>query len=126
VLTGEQYKDSLDDGRATFFEGERVKDLPGHRLLGVSDLENPETGALVRKYMGTRTDVDGEYRTRLFHAIRDLTADSYGGWQAVTNIQAGGGLYAQRIVTRRHYDVESAKQRALVIAGLADGDGLAC
>ena len=40
--------------------------------------------------------VDGEYRTRLFHAIRDLTADAYGGWHLVTNIQSGGGLYAQR------------------------------
>ena len=57
--------------------------------------------------------VDGEYRTRLFHAIRDLTADTYGGWKAVTNIQAGGGLYAQRIVTRKHYDLDGAKHRAL-------------
>jgi 4-hydroxybutyryl-CoA dehydratase/vinylacetyl-CoA-Delta-isomerase len=72
--------------------------------------------------MGTRADVDGEYRTRLFHAIRDLTADTYGGWKAVTNIQAGGGLYAQRIVTRKHYDLDGAKERALRVAGLADGD----
>ena len=34
MLTGEQYKASLDDGRATYFEGERVKDLPGHPVLG--------------------------------------------------------------------------------------------
>jgi 4-hydroxybutyryl-CoA dehydratase/vinylacetyl-CoA-Delta-isomerase len=50
---------------------------------------------------------------RLFHAIRDLTADSLGGWKAVTNIQAGGGLYAQRIVTRKYYDMARAKKRAL-------------
>jgi 4-hydroxybutyryl-CoA dehydratase/vinylacetyl-CoA-Delta-isomerase len=37
----------------------------------------------------------------------------------VTNIQAGGGLYAQRIVTRRHYDLDGAKERALQVAGLA-------
>jgi 4-hydroxybutyryl-CoA dehydratase/vinylacetyl-CoA-Delta-isomerase len=74
--------------------------------------------------MGTRSDVDGEYRTKLFHAIRDLTADAYGGWQQVTNIQSGGGLYAQRIVTRRHYDLDAAKQRGLEAAGLADGHGI--
>ena len=85
-----------------------------------ADLDNPETGYLVRKYMSTRTGVDGEYRTRLFHAIRDLTADAYGGWSLVTNIQAGGGLYAQRIVTRRHYDLDGARQKALAAAGLAD------
>ncbi|MFV0524636.1 MAG: 4-hydroxyphenylacetate 3-hydroxylase N-terminal domain-containing protein [Acidimicrobiales bacterium] len=86
-----------------------------------SDLENSEIGALVDKYMSTGPDVDGTYRTRLFHAIRDLTADSYGGWRQVTNIQAGGGLYAQRIVTRKHYDLDGAKQAALTAAGLADG-----
>jgi 4-hydroxybutyryl-CoA dehydratase/vinylacetyl-CoA-Delta-isomerase len=55
----------------------------------------------------------GEYRMKLFHAIRDITADAYGGWRFVTNLQAGGGLYAQRIVTRMHYDLDSAKNSAL-------------
>jgi 4-hydroxybutyryl-CoA dehydratase/vinylacetyl-CoA-Delta-isomerase len=41
----------------------------------------------------------------------------------VTNIQAGGGLYAQRIVTRRHYDLNHAKEMALVTAGLAKSNG---
>ena len=82
-----------------------LHDIAGGSVLtapSVSDLENPETGHLIRKYMSTSKGVDGAYRTRLFHAIRDLTADAYGGWRAVTNVQAGGGLYAQRIVTRRH------------------------
>ena len=34
MLTGAQYKETLDDGRATYFEGERVKDLVGHPILG--------------------------------------------------------------------------------------------
>ena len=85
-----------------------------------ADFENPDVGPLARKYMSTRNDVDGEYRARLMHTIRDLTADSYGGWKFVTNLQAGGGLYAQRIVTRRHYDLEGAKQKALAVAGLAE------
>ena len=46
---------------------------------------------------------------------------AYGGWLQVTNIQAGGGLYAQRIVTRKHYDLDGAKHAALVAAGLAEG-----
>jgi 4-hydroxybutyryl-CoA dehydratase/vinylacetyl-CoA-Delta-isomerase len=98
-----------------------LHDISGGSILTaptVSDLENPETGDLIRKYMGTMKGVDGEYRTRLFHALRDLTADAYGGWKLVTNIQAGGGLYAQRIVTRRHYDLEAAKRKALRVAGL--------
>ena len=69
-----------------------------------------------------RDDVDGEYRAMLMHTIRDLTADAYGGWKFVTNIQAGGGLYAQRIVTRRHYDMDRAKQAALALTGMSEND----
>ncbi len=102
-----------------------LHDIAGGSVLTapyISDLENPETGDLVRKYMSTKRDVDGEYRVRLFHAIRDLTADAYGGWQQVTNIQAGGGLYAQRIVTRKHYNLDGAKRAALQVAGIAEKD----
>jgi 4-hydroxybutyryl-CoA dehydratase/vinylacetyl-CoA-Delta-isomerase len=98
-----------------------LHDISGGSILtapSVADLENEVTGPLVRKYMGTMNGIDGDYRTRLFHAIRDLTADAYGGWKAVTNVQAGGGLYAQRIVTRRYYDLKGAKRKALRVAGL--------
>jgi 4-hydroxybutyryl-CoA dehydratase/vinylacetyl-CoA-Delta-isomerase len=103
-----------------------LHDIAGGAVVtapSISDLENEDVGDLARKYMSTGNDVDGEYRTRLFHAIRDLTADSYGGWSAVTNIQAGGGLYAQRIVTRRHYDLDNAKEMALARTGLAKSNG---
>jgi 4-hydroxybutyryl-CoA dehydratase / vinylacetyl-CoA-Delta-isomerase len=103
-----------------------LHDIAGGSVLtapSLADLENPETGRLVRKYMRTMEGIDGEYRLRLFHAIRDATADAFGGWRMVTNVQAGGGLYAQRIVTRRHYDLQAAKQKALRSAGLAPDEG---
>jgi len=103
-----------------------LHDIAGGSVLtapAIADLENNEIGSLVRKYMTGAAGVDGEYRMRLFHAIRDLTADAYGGWKFVTNIQAGGGLYAQRIVTRKHYDLDSAKQKALRIAGMTKDAG---
>ena len=96
-----------------------LHDIAGGSILtapGIADLENEETGHLIRKYMSTKQSVDGMYRTKLFHAIRDTTADALGGWSAVTNIQAGGGLYAQRIVSRMHYDIEAAKRMALEYA----------
>ena len=34
MLTGAEYKQSLADGRATYFEGERVDDIAGHPVLG--------------------------------------------------------------------------------------------
>jgi len=103
-----------------------LHDIAGGSVLtapSVADLENAEVGPLIRKYMSTGPDVDGGYRTRLFHAIRDLTADALGGWKAVTNLQAGGGLYAQRIVTRKFYDLAGAKKKALAHAGIEPPDG---
>ena len=100
-----------------------LHDIAGGSVLtapSIADLENEEAGHLIRKYMGTRQDVDGTYRTKLFHAIRDTTADALGGWHAVTNIQAGGGLYAQRIVSRMHYDLDKAKRMALEHAHMAE------
>jgi 4-hydroxybutyryl-CoA dehydratase/vinylacetyl-CoA-Delta-isomerase len=100
-----------------------LHDIGGGAILtapSIGDLENPETRDFVTKYMTTGTGVSAEQRIRLFHAIRDTTADAYGGWHLVTNIQSGGGLYAQRIVTRRHYDMDRAKQYAREAAGLTD------
>lgn len=99
-----------------------LHDIAGGSVLTApvpADFENPDVGHFARKYMSTGHDVDGEYRARLMHTIRDLTADAFGGWKFVTNLQSGGGLYAQRIVTRRHYDMERAKKHALELAGLA-------
>jgi 4-hydroxybutyryl-CoA dehydratase/vinylacetyl-CoA-Delta-isomerase len=92
-----------------------LHDISGATILtapAMADLENDEVGPALKKYLKTMDGVDGEWRARLFHAIRDMTADTYGGWKQVTNIQAGGGLYAQRIVTRKHYDLDAAKQLA--------------
>lgn len=100
-----------------------LHDIAGGSVLtapGMADMDNPETGHLIRKYMSTKQSVDGLYRTRLFHAIRDTTADALGGWSAVTNIQAGGGLYAQRIVSRMHYDLAEAKRLALEYANMGE------
>lgn len=100
-----------------------LHDIGGGSILtapGIADMENGHVGDLARKYMGTLQSVDGLYRTRLFHAIRDFTADAFGGWNAVTNIQAGGGLFAQRLVSRMHYDMDRAKQTALRTARMEE------
>jgi len=82
----------------------------------VADLENEEVGHLIRKYMGTKNSVDGDYRTRLFHAIYDFTGGANGSWWSIAMLQSGGGLYAQRIVTRGRYDMEAAMKSALETA----------
>ena len=53
--------------------------------------------------------------------IPDITADSYGGWEQVTTLQAGGGLTAQKFVSYRTYDLGGAKQLAREAVGIANG-----
>ena len=89
-----------------------LHDIAGGAVLtspSLGDLENPDIGPYVDKYMRTMEGVRAEDRMRLFHAIRDLTADAYGGWHLVTNLQSGGGLFAQRIVARKHYDMPAPR-----------------
>ncbi|MBM3594322.1 MAG: 4-hydroxyphenylacetate 3-hydroxylase [Alphaproteobacteria bacterium] len=81
------------------------------------DLENADIGHLVRKYMGTEQSIDGAYRTRLFHAVHDLTTSAYGGAKYAGLLFGGGGLYAQAIVTRMRYDMERARQMAFDAMG---------
>jgi len=83
------------------------------------DLENPETGALLAKYMKGRDPLSGEYRLRLFQAIRDLTISTTGVYKTVAHLLGGGGLFAQRVVMRGRYDIERAKVLALEAARLS-------
>ncbi len=83
-----------------------------------ADLANPETGPFVTKYLRGAAGVSAEERMALFHAIRNMTADEWGGREAVSWLQSGGGLFAQRTVTRNHYDMDHAKQLARALMGV--------
>jgi len=112
-----KYQGAAEFGRMV----RHLHDIAGGSVLtapSIADLENPDTGGYVEKYMGTGTELTAEDRLRLFHTIRDLTADAFGGWHLVTNLQSGGGLFAQRIVTRRHYDMARATRYARQAAGI--------
>ena len=95
--------------------------LDPHRS-SVSDLENPETGNLIKKYMRTMDGVDGEYRTRLFHALRDLTADARtAGWRWSPTSRPAEAVRA----AHRHAQalrLENAKRMALAAAGMDESD----
>jgi 4-hydroxybutyryl-CoA dehydratase / vinylacetyl-CoA-Delta-isomerase len=99
----------------------RLQDLAGGLVItlpSIRDLENPQSGAYLRKYLHTKPGVEVESRMRIFNAIRDLTADSYGGWLLVTALQAGGGLNAGRIMLSRSFDMDAARKAAMRAAGI--------
>ena len=100
---------------------QKLHDMSGGLVLTLpteADYRNEEITKTLDKYLHTRNDVVVEDRMRVYNLIRDLTADSYGGWELVTTIAAGGGLQAQRIVTMREYDLDRAKDDARRAAGI--------
>jgi 4-hydroxybutyryl-CoA dehydratase/vinylacetyl-CoA-Delta-isomerase len=86
----------------------------------IADLDNPVIGDFCRKYMRTMESVSGEERIRIFHAIRDLTADTFGGWDKVTNQAIGGNMHVQRLAAWELSDLPAAKDRARAAAGITD------
>ena len=123
VVPDELYANAGKYQGAAFRAGmiSHLQDIAGGSLTtapSTKDLEHPEIGHEIRKYMSTMQSIDGQYRTRLFHALRELTSSVHAGHKQVAVLQSGGGLFAQRIVTRGRYDLEAAKKRALDLAGL--------
>jgi 4-hydroxybutyryl-CoA dehydratase/vinylacetyl-CoA-Delta-isomerase len=99
-----------------------LHDCSGALLLTcptVADYDNPETHDYMEKYLRTMDGVTGEDRMKVFHVIRDLTADHYGGWAKIANQMVGGGLHAQRMATLRTYPSEVAKSRVREVANLS-------
>jgi 4-hydroxybutyryl-CoA dehydratase / vinylacetyl-CoA-Delta-isomerase len=100
-------------------------DIAGGSALTVpsnADFDNPEIGDLLRKYMATKPGIDGMYRSRLFHAVRDATVSSFAGYEMISLLQGAGGLHAQRVVTRSRYDFDKARALAVKMAGLDQPD----
>jgi 4-hydroxybutyryl-CoA dehydratase/vinylacetyl-CoA-Delta-isomerase len=100
-----------------------VQDIAGGSILTApmpGDLVNPETRGYIEKYMRTKPEISGEYRTRLFHAARDMTVSSAAGHHHVATLMGGGGLFAQKLVATMHYDMNHAKELARKAAHLDD------
>ena len=60
-----------------------LHDIAGGAVVtapSMSDFDNPELRPLLEKYLGTGPDIERRVPLRLFHAIRDTTADALGGW----------------------------------------------
>jgi 4-hydroxybutyryl-CoA dehydratase/vinylacetyl-CoA-Delta-isomerase len=92
-----------------------VHDIGGGLILtapSIADYENEATHMYVEKYMSTGATVRGEDRLRMFHLIRDLTADTYAGWSKLNNQMIGGGLFAQKLSALDTYPMDAAKDKA--------------
>ena len=100
---------------------QHVQDIAGGMLVtgpGVEDFASPETGDLLRKYLGGRAGVDGEVRTRAMNMVSDLTTGDFGGYHAVLAIHAEGSLEAEKLMISRAYDSRRTLEYARQLAGI--------
>jgi 4-hydroxybutyryl-CoA dehydratase/vinylacetyl-CoA-Delta-isomerase len=105
-----------------------LQDLAGGAIINAplpGDLQEPQTAPWVRKYMRGAAGFDGEYRTRLMWAVRDIVADSFTGHWLVTQLQGGGGPQAMRLLVRKSFGMAKARQDALRAAGLSPPETVA-
>lgn len=101
---------------------QHVQDIAGGMLVtgpGAEDFASPETGDLLRKYLGGRAGIDGEMRTRAMNMVSDLTTGDFGGYHAVLAIHAEGSLEAEKLMISRAYDGRRTLEYAKKLAGLA-------
>jgi aromatic ring hydroxylase len=100
---------------------QHVQDIAGGLLVtypSSEDLDHPEYGPALRRYLEASGGVDGESRLRVMNLISDLTAGDYGGYQAVLAVHAEGSIEAEKLAILGQYDREAAIGYARWLAGL--------
>jgi 4-hydroxybutyryl-CoA dehydratase / vinylacetyl-CoA-Delta-isomerase len=100
---------------------QHVQDIAGGLLVtypGHEDLDHPEYGQAVRRYLGGAGGVDGRERVRVMSLISDLTSGEFGGYQAVLAIHAEGSIEAEKLTILSQYPREDALNYARSLAAL--------
>jgi 4-hydroxybutyryl-CoA dehydratase/vinylacetyl-CoA-Delta-isomerase len=100
---------------------QHVQDIAGGLLVtypSPEDLDQPEYGPALRRYLEAAGGLSGEERLRVLSMISDLTAGEYGGYQAVLAIHAEGSIEAEKLTILAQYDREKATDYARWLACL--------
>jgi 4-hydroxybutyryl-CoA dehydratase/vinylacetyl-CoA-Delta-isomerase len=92
--------------------GGYVVDLPSNK-----DLENPEIGHLIKKYLKGVAGVPVEDRMKMFRLVEKLAMESA---DTISDIHGGGSPEAHRVTILRESDVEKKKKAAKRLAGIED------
>ena len=124
---GLAYPNPMYSNIAKFFHAENyakaiqyVEDIGGGILAttpSFRDFENPETRAMVEKYLGGKHGVPTEHRLRAILAARDFC----NCFNTTAAIHAEGSLAAQYLAIQALGDVDRYKAAAKRMAGISDG-----
>ncbi len=89
-----------------------VADMPSDR-----DFENPEVGALLKKYLKGKNDVPVENRVKMFRLAEKLAMESA---DTISDIHGGGSPEAHRVTIFRESNVKNKIKAAKRLAGIED------
>jgi 4-hydroxybutyryl-CoA dehydratase/vinylacetyl-CoA-Delta-isomerase len=89
-----------------------VSDLPSDR-----DVENPDIGHLIKKYLKGAWDVPVENRIKMFRLVEKLVMESA---DTISDIHGGGSPEAHRVTIFRESKLEEKKRAAKRLAGIEE------
>jgi 4-hydroxybutyryl-CoA dehydratase/vinylacetyl-CoA-Delta-isomerase len=105
--------------------GRLAQDLAGGLVVTLPserDLDHPETGGLLRKYLKGRADVPAEKRMRILRLIENMTLGRNAVGYLTESLHGAGSPQAQRIQIARQMEVEYKKRLAQKLAGVSNED----
>jgi 4-hydroxybutyryl-CoA dehydratase/vinylacetyl-CoA-Delta-isomerase len=85
------------------------------------ELEHPEVGELVRKYLQGRADIDTEDRLRVLRLIENMTLGRNAVGYLTESMHGAGSPQAQRIQIARQMQLDFKGQLAKALAGVSAG-----
>jgi 4-hydroxybutyryl-CoA dehydratase/vinylacetyl-CoA-Delta-isomerase len=87
-----------------------VADLPSDK-----DIENPEIGPLLKKYLKGKDQVPVEERIKMYRLIEKMAMESA---DTISDIHGGGSPEAHRVTIFRECDLDARKKAAKRLAGI--------
>ncbi|MCS7143388.1 MAG: 4-hydroxybutyryl-CoA dehydratase [Aigarchaeota archaeon] len=87
-------------------------------LPSTLDLENPETGQYIEKFLGRGSGYEGAERYKVLRLVRELVGGPLAGYMLGLMIHAEGSAAASRIALYRSYEFDEAERLALEAARL--------
>jgi 4-hydroxybutyryl-CoA dehydratase/vinylacetyl-CoA-Delta-isomerase len=102
--------------------GRLAQDLAGGLMVTLpseKELDHPELGDLIRKYLQGRPEISTEDRMRILRLIENMTLGRNAVGYLTESMHGAGSPQAQRIQIGRQMQIEFKKQLAKTLAGIA-------
>jgi len=105
----------------TYEIGRLAQDLAGALVVtmpSAKDINHPELGSIIKKYLRTKADLDPEDRIRILRLIENMTLGRNAVGYLTESLHGAGSPQAQRIQISRQMQLEFKKQLARALAGI--------